>query len=69
MTLTRPDKSVIQRQKTPVSTFGLTFYRPVLERFYRQRGPYPPVYSIYPFANDGTDFCRPDRLTGSSPVL
>jgi hypothetical protein len=42
ITLTRPDRSVIsasnhrciQPQKTPVSTFGLTFYRPVLERFY-----------------------------------
>jgi hypothetical protein len=32
ITLTRPDRSVIQQQKTPVSIFGLTFYRPVLER-------------------------------------
>jgi hypothetical protein len=25
ITLTRPDRSVIQQEKTPVSTFGLTF--------------------------------------------
>jgi hypothetical protein len=49
---------MIQQQKTPFSTFGLTFYRPVLEHFYRQGGPYPPVYSIFLFTNDGADFCR-----------
>jgi hypothetical protein len=58
ITLTRPDRSMIQQQKTPFSTFGLTFYRPVLEHFYRQGGPYPPVYSIFLFTNDGADFCR-----------
>jgi hypothetical protein len=58
ITLTRPDRSVVQQQKTHVSTFRLTFYRPVLERFYRQGGPYPPIYSICLFINDGTDFCR-----------
>jgi hypothetical protein len=56
ITLTRPDRSLIQRQKTPVSTFGLKFYRPMLERFYRQGGPYPPVYSIFLFTNDRADF-------------
>jgi hypothetical protein len=58
ITLTRSDRTVIQQQKIPVSIFGLTFYRPVLERFYRQGGPYPPVYSIFLFTNDGTDVCR-----------
>jgi hypothetical protein len=35
ITLTRPNRSVIQQQKTPVSTLGLTFYRAPLERFDR----------------------------------
>jgi hypothetical protein len=58
ITLTRPNRSVIQQQKTPVSTFGLTFYRAPLERFDRQGGRDPPVYSICLYTNDGTDFCR-----------
>jgi hypothetical protein len=36
VTLTKPDRSVIQQQKTHVSTSGLTFHRGLLERFYRQ---------------------------------
>jgi hypothetical protein len=57
ITLTGPDRSLIQRQKTPVSTFGLNFYRPMLERFYRQGGgSLPPVYSIFIFTNDGAGF-------------
>jgi hypothetical protein len=49
---------MIQQQKTPFLTFGLTFYRPVLEHFDRQGGPYPPVYSIFLFTNDGANFCQ-----------
>jgi hypothetical protein len=39
VTLTRPDRSVVQPQKTTVSTFGITFYRGWSERFYRQGVP------------------------------
>jgi hypothetical protein len=41
VTLTRPDRSVVQPQKTTVSTFGITFYRGWSERFYRQGVPTP----------------------------
>jgi hypothetical protein len=54
ITVAKPDRSVIQQQKTPVSTFGRTFYRPVLEHFYRQEGLYPLSIQF----NDGADFRR-----------
>jgi hypothetical protein len=44
VTLTRPDRSVIPLQKTPISIFVLSFYRSLIARFNRQGGPYPPVY-------------------------
>jgi hypothetical protein len=61
ITLTSPDRSVIQQQKTPVSTFGPTFYRPVLGRFYRQEVPTRPLLSIqfvYSLEFHQTAHCR-----------
>jgi hypothetical protein len=50
ITLTRPAQSMIQQQKTPFSTFGPTFYRPALEHFYREGGPYPPQPCLFNFS-------------------
>jgi hypothetical protein len=73
ITLTRPDRSVIQQQKTPFSIFGLTFYRPVLERFYRHPTPLSIQFFYSPtmertFVELFDCSIWPDRLTGSSPV-
>jgi hypothetical protein len=74
-TLTRPDRTIIQEQKTPVSTFGLTFYRPVLERFYRQGVGAPlSIQFFYSPMMERTSVqffdcsIQPERLTGSSPL-
>jgi hypothetical protein len=75
ITLIRPDRSIIQQQKTPVSNFGLTFYRPMLERFYRRGVPTPlSIQFFYSPTMERTSVelfdcsIRPDRLTGSSPL-
>jgi hypothetical protein len=73
VTLTRPDRSVIQQQKTPVPTFGLTFYRTFL-----QTGGVPTPLSIQFFYTPTMErtfvelfdcSIGPDRFTGSSPVI
>jgi hypothetical protein len=42
VTLTKPDRSVILLQKTPISIFVGSFYRSLIARLNRQGGPYPP---------------------------
>jgi hypothetical protein len=56
ITLTRPDRSVIQQQKTLVWSYFLSSIV-LCWNVSIDRGPYPPVYSICLF-NDRTDFCR-----------
>jgi hypothetical protein len=62
LTVTRLDRSSIPPQQAPVSTLGLTFNRPVLERFYRQGGAYPPVSTRFLLTDDGANFYRVVRF-------